>query len=78
MGEVFHMEQPLAVGDPVEVRMLEARPDGPGVTVEELSEAREVWWPATVTYVTEREIGVAFANSMRLALPRNQGRYRRP
>jgi hypothetical protein len=35
--------------------------------------AEEVWLPATITHVSEAEIGVAFSDGERLAIPRRSG-----
>lgn len=54
----------LDIGDPVEVRKLSF-------------EKGEEWVPATVVYVSEYQVGVAYASGVREALPRNKMWYRR-
>lgn len=53
------MSELPSIGDPVEV--LHLMPEG--------NEVVEVWTPATVVYVTPQQIGVAFSDGERLALP---------
>ncbi|NBU79777.1 MAG: hypothetical protein EBS50_12025 [Sphingomonadaceae bacterium] len=60
------------IGDAIEVKFMQMM-DG-AFTPEEL------WLPATVCHVDSHQIGVAFSDGERMALPRNsgQGRYRKP
>lgn len=53
------MDEAPSIGDPVEV--LHLMPEGNGIV--------EQWTPATVVYVTPHQIGVAFSDGERLALP---------
>ena len=52
----------LGIGDAIEIRAMERSPFGRG--------AKEVWLPATITLISEAEIGVAFSDGERLAVPR--------
>jgi hypothetical protein len=59
----------LSVGDPLEVRCF-TRHNQDGF-----------WRAATIVFVTDRQIGVAFSDHSRLAVPRNSGgpkRWRKP
>lgn len=55
----------LGIGDPIEIRTIQRSPfqRTPDVT----------WLPATITHVSDNEIGVAFSDGSRLALPRRSG-----
>ena len=53
----------LSIGDPIEVRFESVT--GP------------VWRAATVSHVSDREIGATFADHTRLALQRGRGHYRK-
>jgi hypothetical protein len=55
----------LKIGDPVEVRAVERSPYVRGVQYK--------WLPATVTHVDDNQIGVAFSDGGRLAIPRSGG-----
>lgn len=57
------MKRELTIGDPVEVKFVEMFKG-------------DVWRPATVVYVDEHSIGVAFNDGTRLVLPKGEGRYR--
>jgi hypothetical protein len=59
-----------SIGEAVEVLVI--RPSATG----EPWPGEEAWLPATVTHSTDAEIGVAFSDSERLALPRRSGRVR--
>jgi hypothetical protein len=55
----------LGIGDPIEIRSLQRSPFKYAV--------EEIWLPATITHVSEAEIGVAFSDGERLAIPRRSG-----
>jgi len=55
----------LSVGDPIEIKCVQRDPFK--------RTPEEVWLPATITHVDEHQIGVAFANGDRLAVPRRSG-----
>lgn len=55
----------LGVGDSIEIRVVERSPYK--------RDPEEKWLPATITHVSETEIGAAFSDGDRLALPRRSG-----
>lgn len=70
----------VSIGDAVEVEMLR-RPEFESVrlTVSEQQQQQRtstVWMPATVVFTDERQIGVAFSNGERLAVPRQSMKWR--
>jgi len=61
----------------VEVRMVNRTPTPLTIEPVEATEPiDEFWQPATVVYVKEKELGVAFADHTRLAIRRSSNRWR--
>jgi hypothetical protein len=52
----------LSIGRPIEIKAMKREPFARGI--------KEVWLPATITHVSETEIGVAFSDGERLAVSR--------
>jgi hypothetical protein len=61
------MSEKLTIGDPIKVQLFMRTPGG----------QREEWRAATVCSVSPKAIGAAFADGMRLAIPKGQGRVKR-
>lgn len=55
----------LGIGDPIQVRCLRRSPYRTAV--------EDVWLPATITHVSDAEIGVAFSDGERLVMQRRLG-----
>lgn len=61
---------PFGIGDPIEIKVIERSPYKRA--------PEEKWLPATVVHIDEHQIGVAFSDGERLAVPRHSnGQWRR-
>lgn len=73
------MRDEIGTGDPVEVLVAflpESRLVVPAEQDAEPIPVGQRWVPATVSYVTETDIGVVFSDSVRLAVPRHADTWR--